>query len=66
MNSGTYQIDSYSPNRDYDYEVKVGTKEKDMLIAQLNAHIQELEQQEKDYDLLNQKFRQLLVNIPKQ
>ena len=30
-----------------------------MLIAQLNAHIQELEQQEKDYDLLNQKFRQL-------
>ena len=59
MNSGTYQIDSYNQNGDYDYEVKVGNKEKDMLIAQLNAHIQELEQQEKDYDLLNQKFRQL-------
>jgi len=59
MNCGTYQMDSYSPSRDCDYEVKVCNKEKDMLIAQLNAHIHELEQQEKDYDLLNQKFRQL-------
>ena len=59
MNSGTYQIDCCDQNCDYEYEVKVGNKEKDMLIAQLNAHIQELEQQEKDYDLLNQKFRQL-------
>ena len=59
MNSGTYQIDSGDQNGDYDYEVKVGDKEKDMLIAQLNAHIQDLEQQEKNYDLLNQKFRQL-------
>ena len=57
--SGTYQINSNSPKGDYEYEVRVGNKEKDMLIAQLNAHIQELEQQEKDYDLLNQKFRQL-------
>ena len=57
--SGTYQINSNLPNGDYDYDVRVGNKEKDMLIAQLNAHIQELEQQEKDYDLLNQKFRQL-------
>ena len=59
MNSGTYEIDPYCQNGDYDYEVKVGNKEKDMLIAQLTAHIQELEQREKDYDLLNQKFRQL-------
>ena len=59
MNSGTYQIDSGDQNGDYDYEVKVGDKEKDMLIAQLNTHIQDLEQQEKNYDLLNQKFRQL-------
>ena len=59
MNSGTYQIDSGDQNGDFDYEVKVGDKEKDMLIAQLNAHIQDLEQQEKNYDLLNQKFRQL-------
>ena len=59
MNSGTYQIDCCDQNCDYEYEVKVGNKEKDMLIAQLNAHIQELEQQEKDYDLLKQKFRQL-------
>jgi chromosome segregation ATPase len=57
--SGTYQINSNLQNGDYDYDVRVGNKEKDMLIAQLNAHIQELEQQEKDYDLLNQKFRQL-------
>jgi chromosome segregation ATPase len=59
MNSGTYQIDSCAPIGDNDYEVKIGSKEKDMLICQLNAHIQELEQQEKDYDLLSQKFRQL-------
>ena len=59
MNSSTYQIDCCNPCGDIEYEVKVGNKEKDMLIAQLNAHIQELEQQEKDYDLLNQKFRQL-------
>ena len=59
MNSSTYQIDSCNPCGEIEYEVKVGNKEKDMLIAQLNAHIQELEQQEKDYDLLNQKFRQL-------
>ena len=60
MSSGTYQIDCFNnDNGDYNYEVKVGNKEKDMLIAQLNAHIQELEQQEKDYDSLNQKFRQL-------
>ena len=59
MNNGTYQIYSCVPNGDYEYDVKIGNKEKDMLICQLNAHIQELEQQEKDYDLLNQKFRQL-------
>jgi chromosome segregation ATPase len=59
MNSSTYQIDSCNPCGKIEYEVKVGNKEKDMLIAQLNAHIHELEQQEKDYDLLNQKFRQL-------
>ena len=59
MNSPTYQIDCYDDNDNCDYNVKVGSREKDMLISQLNAHIQELEQKEKDYDLLNQKFRQL-------
>ena len=59
MNSSTYQIYSCNPCGEIEYEVKVGNKEKDMLIAQLNAHIQDLEQQEKNYDLLNQKFRQL-------
>ena len=33
MNSGTYQIDCYDQNGDYEYEVKVGNKEKDMLIV---------------------------------
>jgi chromosome segregation ATPase len=39
--------------------VKIDSKEKDMLISQLKAHIFELEQHEKDYDNLNQKFRNL-------
>ena len=59
QSSGTYQLNSNCQNIDCEYDVRVGNKEKDMLIAQLNAHIQELEQQEKDYELLNQKFRQL-------
>ena len=63
MNSGTYEIDPYCQNGDYDYEVKVGNKEKDMLIAQLTAHIQELEQREKDYDLLNQNFVNFKMNF---
>lgn len=39
--------------------MKVESKEKDMLISQLKAHIFELTQHEKDYDNLNQKYRQL-------
>ncbi len=39
--------------------MKIDSKEKDMLISQLKAHIFELEQHEKDYDNLNQKFRNL-------
>ena len=35
------------------------SKEKDMLISQLKAHIFELEQHDKDYDTLNHKYRQL-------
>jgi chromosome segregation ATPase len=52
-------MDPCIPICDYDCEVKVGIQEKDKLICQLNAHIQELELQEKNYDLLNQKFLQL-------
>jgi chromosome segregation ATPase len=37
----------------------VESKEKDMLISQLKAHIFELEQHDKDYDTLNHKYRQL-------
>jgi hypothetical protein len=34
-------------------------EDKDVLIAKLNSRITKLEQQEKDYDLLNQEFKQL-------
>ena len=50
----TYQMNSYD-----ECCVKTENKEKDLLISQLQAHIFELEQQEKDYELLAQKFRQL-------
>lgn len=39
--------------------MKIESKEKDMLISQLKAHIFELKQHEKDYDQLNQKFCQI-------
>lgn len=34
-------------------------EDKDILISKLNSRIQKLEQQDKDYDLLNQEFKQL-------
>ena len=52
--STTYQLNSYD-----NFCVNTDCKEKDLLISQLHAHIFELEHQEKDYELLNQKFRQL-------
>ena len=57
MSSLTYE--TQSPYRRTGYDVKVESKEKDMLISQLKAHIFELEQHEKDYDGLSQKFRKL-------
>ena len=41
------------------YENRIESKEKDMLISQLKAHIFELEQHEKDYDSLNHNYKQL-------
>ena len=41
------------------YEDRIESKEKDMLISQLKAHIFELEQHEKDYDSLNHNYKQL-------
>ena len=56
----TYQMDSsYNPCGKTGYDLKIESKEKDMLISQLKAHIFELEQHEKDYDCLNSKYRQL-------
>ena len=34
-------------------------EDKDVLISKLTSRIQKLEQQDKDYDLLNQEFKQL-------
>ena len=48
-----------SPYRRDNNDVKIENKEKDILISQLKAHIFELEQREKDYDNIKQKFRQL-------
>ena len=50
---------SYNPCGKTGYDLKIESKEKDMLISQLKAHIFELEQHEKDYDCLNSKYRQL-------
>jgi hypothetical protein len=41
------------------YDVKLDNADKDILISQLKAHIFELEQHNKNYDNLNQKYRGL-------
>lgn len=53
------QTNQISPYRRDSYEIKIENKEKDILISQLKAHIFEMEQREKDYDNLKQKYRQL-------
>ena len=40
-------------------KVKIDSSDKDILISQLKAQIFELEQNEKNYTVLNQKFRNL-------
>ena len=39
------------------YDLKYDTNEKDILITRLKEHIFQLEQNERDYDALNHKFR---------
>ena len=53
------QSNQITPYRRDSYEIKIENKEKDILISQLKAHIFEMEQREKDYDTLKQKYRQL-------
>ena len=53
------QSNQITPYRRDSYEIKIENKEKDILISQLKAHIFEMEQREKDYDNLKQKYRQL-------
>lgn len=61
MTSRTYQMNSINNtnlNR-AEYDKCRESKERDMLISQLKAKIFELELREKDYDKLNDKYRQL-------
>ena len=41
------------------YDLKLDSSEKDILISQLKAQVFELEQNEKNFMMLNQKFRNL-------
>ena len=53
----------HSPCRCICYEENCCSKEKDMLISQLKAHIFELELREKDYNILKERFNQLQHDI---
>ena len=76
--SATYQIDlnnnrnsniPYSYGQRYNgidtsnYSSNKSSKEKDMLISQLKSKIFELELHEKDYDVLNERFKQLKMDF---
>ena len=45
------------------YDVNCASKEKDILISQLKAHIFELELREKDFNILKERYNQLLHDI---
>ena len=65
MTSTTYEInrnEDYnfsSGNNRLEYSMNREDKEKDMLISQLKAKIFELELHEKDFDMLNERYKQL-------
>ena len=66
MNCSDYQMNSekrstspHSPCSRRCYDANRLSKEKDMIISQLKAHIFELELREKDYNILNERFNQL-------
>ena len=69
--TSTYQMNSekrcrspgspHSPHQNYGSQIE--SKEKDMLISQLKAHIFELEQREKDYNTLEQRVAKLQNEI---
>ena len=78
MSSATYQINNnnnFSKNNPYNYDQrynKIDIKEyslpssnndKDMLISQLKSKIFELELHEKDYDILNERYKQLQMDL---
>ena len=59
MNSEKRSTSSHSPCSRSRYDANRLSKEKDMIISQLKAHIFELELREKDYNILNERFNQL-------
>ena len=76
MSQATYQLDlNNSNNLRYNYDQRYNeidmnnyssnksSKEKDMLISQLKSKIFELELHEKDYDVLNERFKQLKIDF---
>ena len=71
MSSATYQINEnhsynniprYKEIDTYDYSLNKSSKEKGMLISQLKSKIFELELHEKDYDVLNERYKQLKLD----
>ena len=78
MSSATYQINhnnSFSQNIPYEYDQRYNkvdmneysssssSKDKDLLISQLKSKIFELELHEKDYDILNERYKQLQMDF---
>ena len=63
MNIETRCRSPHSPCRCICYEENCCSKEKDMLISQLKAHIFELELREKDYNILKERYNQLQHDI---
>lgn len=68
MSCTSYQViethnHCHSPCRYVCYEDNCCSKEKDMLISQLKAHIFELELREKDYNILKERYFQLQNDI---
>ena len=68
MSCSSYQVietrtHCHSPCRYVCYEENCCSKEKDILISQLKAHIFELELREKDYNILKERYIQLQHDI---
>jgi hypothetical protein len=63
MNSENRCLNSLPPCNHECYEISRESKEKDVIISQLKAHIFELELREKDFNILNEKYNQLQHDV---